>query len=68
MASQEFEITIDPTGEVRVHMRGVKGKHCVEYAKWLAELLGREKSREMTAEHYEPEGVVRIDVDQGQGR
>lgn len=67
MNAQEFEITIGTDGEVRVHMRGVKGKHCMDYAKWLSEVLGPIKSREMTAEHYEPEGQVRIDL-HGSGR
>ncbi len=62
MNTQEFEITIDAQGRVRVHMRGVKGRHCTDYATWLAGLLGPVVEREMTSEHYEPEGQVRIDV------
>lgn len=68
MNPQEFEITIDTEGRVRVHMRGVKGKHCTDYAKWLAGLLGPMASLEHTAEHYEPEGQVRIDQSGTAGR
>lgn len=68
MEPQEFEITISAEGLVRVHMRGVKGKHCMDYTKWLASILGPVTSTEMTSEHYEPEGEVRLDLRQNGGR
>lgn len=63
MTAHEFEITIQPDGKVRVHMHGVKGRQCMEYAKWLAQVLGPAASTERTAEFYEPEQQVRIDIE-----
>ena len=40
MAQHDIEITISKTGEVRVHVKGAKGKNCMEYAKWLTEVIG----------------------------
>jgi hypothetical protein len=65
--AEEFDITIDAKGEVRVHLRGVKGRHCIDYARWLSEIIGPVRNRQLTAEHYEPEGKVRVDLDQGIG-
>lgn len=62
MAQHEVEITIDKSGEVRVHVKGAKGKACLEYAKWLTEIVGKVKSRELTSEYYEPEVKSRIDL------
>jgi hypothetical protein len=62
MAQHEVEITIDKSGEVRVHVKGAKGKACLEYAKWLTEIVGKVKSQELTSEYYEPEVKSRIDL------
>ncbi|HAL44320.1 MAG: hypothetical protein A2Y12_15980 [Planctomycetes bacterium GWF2_42_9] len=67
MAQHEVEIKISKTGEVKVHIKGAKGKACLEYAKWLAELVGAEKNRQLTSEHYEPEEKVRMDLKQNLG-
>ncbi len=64
MPKHEVEITISKTGEVRVHVKGVKGKACLEYAEWLAEVVGRVKSTLLTSEYYEPEVKTRIDLHQ----
>jgi hypothetical protein len=64
MAQHEVEITITKTGEVKVHVKGAKGKGCVEYAKWLAEVVGKIKSQQATSEFYEPDIKARIDVRQ----
>jgi hypothetical protein len=32
MARHDVEITISKTGEVQVHVKGAKGKACMEYA------------------------------------
>ena len=59
MAQHEVEIRITKDGQVRVHVKGVKGKACQEYAKWLTELIGRVKQQQWTSEHYEPEVQAR---------
>ena len=64
MAKHEVEITISKTGDVKVHIEGVKGKACLEYAKWLTEVIGRVKDRQLTTEYYEPEVKSRIDLHQ----
>ncbi len=49
MDIQEIEITINKQGQVEVHVRGVKGKTCLELTRALEEALGGEVIlREMT--------------------
>ena len=58
METHEFEIEIKPGGEVRVHVKGVKGPGCLEYARMLEEILEQEGTQELTSEYYEqPTGV-----------
>ena len=60
MHAHEIEIEIDKDGHVRVHVKGAKGKACLEYAKYLEQLIGRIESQELTSEYYEPEAKTRI--------
>lgn len=64
MKQPEFEIEIRPNGEVKVLVKGVSGQQCMSFADMLTEIVGKEKSRERTAEYYEQEGAVRIEVKQ----
>ena len=64
MAQHDIDITITKTGEVKVHVKGAKGKACLEYAQWLTETIGRVKQRTLTSEYYEPETKTRIDLKQ----
>jgi len=64
MAQHDVEITISQTGEVKVHVKGVKGKGCLEYAKWLTRVVGKVKDQQLTSEYYEPETKARIDLTQ----
>jgi hypothetical protein len=51
MEMQEIEIYIDKTGKVRVEVRGVKGKACLDITRSLEEALGGQvESREFTPE------------------
>lgn len=51
MEMQEIEIFIDKNGKVRVEVRGVKGKACLDITQALeAALGGQVESREMTPE------------------
>jgi hypothetical protein len=61
MAQHDVEITISKTGEVKAHVKGAKGKRCLDYVKWLSEIIGKVKSQTMTSEHYEPDVKSRID-------
>lgn len=53
----ELEITISPSGEVSITVRGVKGKKCLELTAFLEEELGQITSRELTPDYYQPEEV-----------
>jgi hypothetical protein len=64
MAQHDVEITITKTGEVKVHVKGVKGKGCLEYVKWLQQVVGKVKSQTLTSEYYEPDVKSRIDTRQ----
>jgi hypothetical protein len=51
MELQEVEITIDKSGKVIVHVRGVKGQACLELTSELEKILGGEvEVREFTPE------------------
>ena len=53
MESQEMEITISPTGEVKIQVKGVHGASCVDLTKGLEAELGTVEDRQLTAEYYE---------------
>ena len=61
MEQHDLEIEIGKDGRVRVHVKGAKGKACLDYAKLLERIVGREEGRELTSEFYEPETGVRLD-------
>jgi hypothetical protein len=54
MEIHEIEIIIEKNGQLRVQVRGVKGKGCLELTKELEAALGSQVlSRQMTAEASE---------------
>jgi hypothetical protein len=64
MPQHDIEITISKTGEVKVHIKGAKGKSCLAYSKWLSGLVGKVKGQQLTSEYYEPETKARINLEQ----
>ena len=66
MAREEIEIEISPSGKVTARTIGIKGSRCLDVAELLAQIVGREESRELTSEYYEAEvhAEHRIDVKQ----
>ncbi len=64
MAVREFEITIDPAGFVEVHVKGYKGRTCMEVAKVFEQIVGEMRSHQLTSEFYEPEEQVQFRIDQ----
>ncbi len=64
MPQREFEITIAPDGSVELHVKGFKGKSCLEAAKFFEQIVGELKSHEKTSEFYEPEEQVQFRIDQ----
>lgn len=64
MDEPEFEIEIRPDGQVKVLVKGVHGQQCMNYADLLAEIIGKETSRQRTTEYYEQDSAVRIQAQQ----
>lgn len=59
MSAPEFDIRIDKAGKLTVRVSGVSGEECMRLSDMLAEIIGREDSREKTSEYYGP-GNVRL--------
>ena len=64
MRCHEFEIEIRPSGEVQVHIQGVKGPGCQQYQKLFERILHSEAEAELTNEYYAPPEQVEIRIDQ----
>jgi hypothetical protein len=60
MPSEQFEIEITKTGEVRVQFRDVAGAHVVEYMQVLTKLIGPVKEEQVVSKRYDPESKVGI--------
>lgn len=66
MPQREFELTISPTGEVEIHVKGYKGRRCLEAMKFFQEIVGELKQEQHTSEYYEPEEDVSYRVENRQ--
>ncbi len=55
----ELEIEITADGKIEVHVKGAKGKRCLDYVQVFA-AIGRVEDQQNTSEFYEPESVVSI--------
>ncbi|HWW01859.1 MAG TPA: DUF2997 domain-containing protein [Candidatus Acidoferrum sp.] len=64
MAQREFEITIAPDGGVELHIKGYKGKSCLEVMKIFEQAVGALQARRETSEFYEPDEQVQLNIDQ----
>lgn len=53
MESQELEISISPSGEVQIQVKGVSGASCVDLTKGLENGLGTVEERKLTGEYYQ---------------
>ncbi|MFO0872453.1 MAG: DUF2997 domain-containing protein [Phycisphaerales bacterium] len=62
MSQPQFDIQIGKDGKVVVKVSGVSGKECTALSDMLKEIVGREESRETTAEYYGAPGNVRIET------
>ena len=51
--AEELEIEISATGQVTVRTIGIKGEKCLDAAEFVARLVGKEESRQLTSEYYE---------------
>jgi hypothetical protein len=64
MPQREFDITIGKNGSVELHVKGYKGKACLEAMKMFEQIVGELKEEQKTNEFYEPEEQVRFNIDQ----
>jgi len=64
MNDQEIEIEIAADGKVVVRTVGIKGPRCLDIAEAIAQIVGREESRQLTDEYYEAGVQVRSHVEQ----
>ena len=64
MEHREFDITIGPDGTVELHVKGYKGKSCLEALKLFEQIVGEVKSRRETSEFYEPDNEVQYRIEQ----
>jgi hypothetical protein len=65
MPQREFDITIAPDGGVELHVKGFKGKGCLEAMKMFEKIVGELKSQQETSEFYEQEEQVQYRIEQG---
>lgn len=66
MEQHEFDVEVRKNGEVKIHIRGVKGKRCIDYMEFFKQVIGPIKEQQYTHEYYEPDSKVRIDVEHEQ--
>ena len=64
MPEREFEISIAKNGEVELHLKGFKGRACLEVVKMFEQMVGEMKSQQATSEFYEPEEQVTFRIEQ----
>jgi hypothetical protein len=64
MGHREFEISIGADGTVELHVKGFKGKSCLEVVKMFEQIVGELKEQQATSELYEPDELVQIQIDQ----
>jgi hypothetical protein len=63
MEIQEIDVYLDKTGQVRLEVRGVKGRTCLEITTELEQALGGEvTAREFTPDAYEGQPVTESDA------
>jgi Protein of unknown function (DUF2997) len=64
MPQREFDITIGKDGNVELHVKGYKGKGCLEAMKMFEQIVGELRQEQKTNEFYEPEEQVRYNIEQ----
>lgn len=52
MSQAEFQIKIDPTGEVLIEVMGAQGPVCTDLSAFLEEALGTVQERRFKSEYY----------------
>jgi hypothetical protein len=60
--AHEFDISIGKDGQVRLKVHGSSGEECLKLSDMVRDIIGREESRERTAEFCGAPGQVRVDA------
>lgn len=50
---KQIIIDVSDDGEIRLETKGFTGKACIEESEFIKELLGKEKSRQLTPVYYQ---------------
>lgn len=50
---QEMEVTISPSGEVKIEVKGVGGPGCLDLTRDLENQLGAVEERQLKSEYYQ---------------
>ena len=66
MVRHDIDIEIRRGGEVKIHIKGAKGKQCLSYVEFFKSVVGQVKDQKLTHEFYEPDSRVHIDLEQHQ--
>jgi len=61
MKKHDIEIEIRPDGEVKIHVKGLKGKGCMNYVEFFKRIVGEVKEQKLTHEYHEPEEARNIE-------
>jgi hypothetical protein len=64
MPQREFDITISKDGHVELHVKGYKGRACLNAVKLFEQIVGEMKSQQETSEFYEPDEHVQFNIEQ----
>ncbi|MHC9544520.1 MAG: DUF2997 domain-containing protein [Vulcanimicrobiota bacterium] len=57
---EELEIVFGADGRVQVHVKGIKGKKCLDVQKKIEKILGTVVEQKLTREYYEQEDTTQL--------
>ena len=58
----ELDINIAPDGTLKLDIKGVKGKACLDTTELFKKLVGPEQKRKLTTEYYETDTHITGDT------
>lgn len=57
MGMEEMEITVDPDGNVILHVKGVRGDECIRITGSIEEALGAVADRVLTGDFFDEQNI-----------
>jgi hypothetical protein len=60
---EELDIHVLPNGEIKVDVKGARGKKCLSYMNIFEKVIGYVRTKNLKAEYYEPEPKTKIDLE-----